>query len=59
MPLPKTASERAMKDGREDRLTVGELIEQLQDLPDYYPTDVREVLVEAPEGGYRTVRFGR
>ena len=38
MPLPPTASQRHMRDGRETRLTVEQLIDELQKLPGYYPT---------------------
>lgn len=59
MPLPNGPVARALRPSRDDRLTVEQLIAELQRFPGYYPTEVLEVHEDAPEGGFRTVRFSR
>lgn len=59
MALPNGPVARVIKTAREDRLTVAQVIERLQQLPQHYPTTAVDVVESAPDGGYRIVEFVR
>lgn len=58
MALPDGPIARVLKPRRDDRLTVAEVIERLQQMPPYYPTIAVDVIETAPEfGGPHVVDF--